>query len=155
MNPPDVATIQALRADLALQIARHVGRTGRSQVAAAKELGIPQPTLSKIANGQVGEVSLELLIRIAVRADLPVVLHTGRDPAEAGAHVAGSAFSQRVNRSRLSDQSRQALTTSALQLTPEQRLDAHFRHSELMTALHSAGEAQRGRRSPPTKRRTR
>jgi predicted XRE-type DNA-binding protein len=151
VTSPDIATIQALRLDLALQIARHVARTGSSQVAAAKTLGIPQPTLSRIVNGQVAEVSLELLLRIAVRAQLPVVLQTGRDPVEAGAHVTGVELpqppQQRAHRSRLSEQARATLARTARQLSPEQRLETQLQHSELMIALQRAGArpARRGR----------
>jgi predicted XRE-type DNA-binding protein len=143
MSSAEVATIQNLRSDLALQIGRHVRREGSSQLAAAKRLRIPQPTLSKIMNGRVDELSLELLIRIAVRAGLPVLLQTGNEPAEAGAFVSGTALPERVHRSKVGSDAREALAQSAWQLTPEQRLEAHLRHSELVTALHDAGQAQR------------
>ena len=89
MTRPDQTAIKTLRSDLALQIARHVGRDGQTQVAAAKRLAIPQPTLSKIMRGQVEAVSLELLLKVAVRAGLSVVLQTGKDAAEAGVYVSG------------------------------------------------------------------
>ena len=155
MNPPDVATIQALRSDLALQIARHVQRQGQSQIAAAKELSIPQPTLSKIMNGRVTELSLEFLIRVAVRAGLPVVLQTGKEPAEAGAFVSGAEAPERIPRSRLADEARNALTESAQRLTPEQRLEAHLKHSELVTALHNAGQAHHAGKSARSGKRSR
>jgi predicted XRE-type DNA-binding protein len=136
--PPEFATVTALRSDLALQIARSVARTGESQVAAAGRLGIPQPTLSKIVNGRVGELSLELLIRIAVRAGLPVVLQTGREPSEAGAYIAGAPIAGRAPQSRVAEDAQHALAESARRLTPEQRLEAHLRHNELVTALHQA-----------------
>src|SRR5499427_8344815 len=82
---PDIATVHALRSDVALQLARHVHRMGATQVIAAKQLGLPQPTLSKIINGRVSDVSLELLVRVAVRAGLPLTLQTGHVPQEAGA----------------------------------------------------------------------
>src|ERR1700674_2821026 len=85
----DTRTVQALRSDLALQIARHIRCSGQTQVAAAKRLAVPQPTVSQIMHGKVSQLSLELLIRIAVRAELPVVLQTGKDAEEAGAFVAG------------------------------------------------------------------
>ena len=85
MRPPDSDVIQRLRSDVALQFARCVRRMGLTQVAAAKRLRIPQPTLSKIINGRVSDLSLELLIRVAVRAGLPMTLQTGLVPQEAGA----------------------------------------------------------------------
>ena len=134
-DSPEFATVRVLRLDLALQIARHVQRTGRSQIEAARALGIPQPTLSKISHGRVADLSLELLIRIAARAQLPLVILTGKDPAEAGVFVSGSVARGRAQRSRLADRARDELSASAQRLSPEQRLDAQLRHSELLADL--------------------
>ena len=155
MQPPDAATIQALRHDLALQIARFVERSGNSQVAAARSLGIPQPTLSKIANAQVAELSLELLIRVAVRAQLPLVMQTGKDPSEAGVFVSGTAPQERAQRSRLAERARQELDASLQSLTPEQRLDAQLKHSELLAELHQAGKDSRAAAVIPQNSRSR
>ena len=140
MTPPDQAAIKALRSDLALQIARHVGRDGQTQVAAAKRLAIPQPTLSKIMRGQVEAVSLELMLKIAVRAGLSVVLQTGKDAAEAGVYVSGITTSKPARiKSRLADEARHAVSESVRSLSSEERLEAHLKHSELVAALHRAG----------------
>ena len=140
MTRPDQAAIKALRSDLALQIARHVGRDGQTQVATAKRLAIPQPTLSKIMRGQVEAVSLELLLKVAVRAGLSVVLQTGKDAAEAGVYVSGIATPKPARiKSRLADEARLAVSESVRSLSPEQRLEAHLKHNELVTALHRAG----------------
>ncbi|MGH8863742.1 MAG: helix-turn-helix domain-containing protein [Burkholderiales bacterium] len=140
MTHRDQAAVQALRSDLALQIARYVGRDGQTQVATAKRLHIPQPTMSKIMRGQVEAVSLELMLKIAVRAGLPVVLQTGKDPAEAGVYVSGITTSKPARiKSRLAEEARQAASESVRSLTPEKRLEAHLKHSELVTALHRAG----------------
>ena len=140
MTRPDHATVHALRGDLALQIARHVERDGDTQAAAARRLAIPQPTLSKIMRGQVQGVSLELLLKIAVRAGLSVLLQTGKEPAEAGVYVAGATPpGLTLSRSRLADEARRAARESIRSLTPEQRLEAHLKHGELVTALHRAG----------------
>lgn len=145
MTRPDQATIQSLRSDLALQIARHVGRDGLTQVATAKRLAIPQPTLSKIMRGQVEAVSLELLLKVAVRAGLSVVLQTGKDAAEAGVYVSGITTSKPARiRSRLADEARLAVSESMRSLSPEERLEAHLNHSELVTALHRAGMGHGG-----------
>lgn len=145
MNAPsDVATIQALRGDVALQISRFLARQQLSQAAAAKSLQIPQPTLSKIVNGRVAELSLELLIRIAVRAGLQLVLQTGAAPQEAGAFVGGGvARAPQRMRSKLADEARDAMLATARDMTPEQRLHAHLKHSELVTSLHRAGRRSR------------
>lgn len=158
MLSQDVATIQALRSDVALQIARYVKRSATTQLTAARRLGIPQPTLSKIMHGRVADLSLELLIRITVRAGLPVVLQTGKAAAEAGAYVSGVEIMESArSKSRLAEQAREALTASARQLTPEQRLEAHLKHSELITALHRAGQAafRRASTSTPSSKRLR
>lgn len=151
----DDATIHALRTDLALQIARYVVRTGDRQVDVAQHLDIPQPTLSKIVNGRTTDLSLELLIRIAVRAGLPIVLQTGAHPLEAGAYVAQTPAPVRAQTSRLADQARDELAVDAQRLTPEQRLTAQMRHSKLLVALHKAGQSASTRAHPPATRRSR
>ena len=144
MTNPDQAAVLALRSDLALQIARHVGRDGKTQIEAAKRLAIPQPTMSKIMRGQVEAISLELMLKIAVRAGLPVVLQTGKDPAEAGVYVSGITTSKPARiKSRLAEKARHAMNESVRSLTPEKRLEAHLKHSELVTALHRAGMGYR------------
>jgi predicted XRE-type DNA-binding protein len=139
---PEHSTVRALRLDMALQIARHVRRTGLSQMAAAHALAIPQPTLSKIIRGRIADLSLELLIRIATRAQLPLVLQTGKDPAEAGVFVSGSAIPGRASRSRLADRAREEISASAQRLSPEQRLDAQLRHCELLADLRRGAEPE-------------
>ena len=140
----DTRTVQALRSDLALQIARHIMGNGQTQVAAARRLAVPQPTVSQIMHGKVSQLSLELLIRIAVRAGLPVVLQTGKDAEEAGAFVAGEPLQEsRILRSKVALEARQALSADARNMTPQQRLEAHARHSQLMVAFHRAGRKSR------------
>jgi predicted XRE-type DNA-binding protein len=148
---PDMATVQALRSDVALQLARFTQRMGVSQVVAAKRLGLPQPTLSKIINGRVSDVSLELLIRAAARAGLPMTLQIGRVPQEAGAFVVRThSHSSRVSRSKLGEEARESLIQSASRLTPTERLQAFVEHNQLLGALQQAGrvaEAQRERKA--------
>jgi predicted XRE-type DNA-binding protein len=140
----DALTIQALRSDVALQIARFMAREQLSQAAAAQRLGIPQPTLSKVANGRVSDLSLELLIRIAVRAGLLLVLQIGAVPEEAGSFVSGTAPPARQGqRSKLADDARDELLAATREMTPEQRLLAHVKHSELVAKLHRAGRRAR------------
>src|SRR5579872_238261 len=101
---PDFETVHALRSDVALQIARYTERLGISQLAAAKRLDVPQPTLSKIVNGHTSDLSLELLLRIAVRAGLRITLQTGVIPQEAGAFVStGGLSSARTFPSRIAN----------------------------------------------------
>jgi predicted XRE-type DNA-binding protein len=151
MVPADIAAIQRLRSDLALQLARHAQRLGVTQSAAAKRLGLPQPTLSKIINGRVADLSLELLIRVAVRAGLPITLQTGLVPQEAGAFSSRTrSRSSAAVPSKLADAARRSLIESESGLTATQRLEAFLEHSQLLCALHEAGsaaEAQRARKA--------
>ena len=95
---------------MALQLARYAHRTGLTQIAAAKQLGLPQPTLSKIINGRVSDLSLELLIRVAVRAGLPMTLQTGLVPQEAGAFSSPTRSRlPRASPSKPGDAARQSL----------------------------------------------
>jgi predicted XRE-type DNA-binding protein len=85
---PDIATIKALRSDLASEIAQFIKRRQLSQVAAAKLFRVPQPTISKIVNGRVSGLSLEFLIRMLVRVDIPIVMQTGQSAQDTAAYVA-------------------------------------------------------------------
>ncbi len=153
MQLPEVLTIQALRSDVALQIARCLRRRGFNQIAGAKWLGVPQPTLSKIMNGRVADLSLELLIRIAVRAGVPMVLQTGRLPEEAGAFVfSEQGRAPRSSGSRLADGARDSLIESTRRLTSEQRLDAFLEHSQLVGELREAGRSAEMARARQSRR---
>jgi predicted XRE-type DNA-binding protein len=136
--PPDEATIQSLRLDLALQVSRAVRQLGATQVVAALQLGVPQPTLSKLINGRVNNLSIELLIRIAVRARLSLTLHTGDVAEEAGVFVSTSDRHSR-GKSQLADEARHSLDVSEKRLTPSQRLEAFLEHNQLLAELHQAG----------------
>jgi predicted XRE-type DNA-binding protein len=136
-----------LRRDVALQVARFTQRLGLSQVVAAKRLGLPQPTVSKIINGRVSDISLELLIRAAARAGLALTLQTGRVPQEAGAFASGTpSQSSRPFRSKLGEEARESLHQSASRLTPAERLQAFVEHNQLLGALHDAGRAAAAQR---------
>jgi predicted XRE-type DNA-binding protein len=145
MPAPDIATVQALRADLALQISRGLGRRQLTQVEAARLFDVPQPTLSKIVNGRVADLSLELLIRIAVRTGLAVVMQIGSGPEEAGAHLAGTraTAASLAPKSKLAQDAREALIDAARLLTPEQRLNAMLEQTQLVSELHAAGRKMR------------
>jgi predicted XRE-type DNA-binding protein len=129
----DTATIHRLRSDVALQISRFLQRQKLSPAAAAKSLRISQRTLTMIANGRVSNLSLELLLRIAVRARLHLVLQIGAVPEEAGAFL--SMRSMRPTgtrpRSKLADEARDAMLATVREMTPEQRLIVHLKLCEL------------------------
>ena len=150
MPPPDIATVQALRADLALQVSRCLTRRRLTQLEAARLFDIPQPTLSKVVNGRIAGLSLELLIRIAVRAGLPVVMQIGNAPEEAGAYLSGkvAAPSPTTPTSKLAQSARDGLIDAARKLTPEQRLNAMLEQTQLVSELHAAGQKLQGRRLP-------
>jgi predicted XRE-type DNA-binding protein len=140
--PPDFETVHALRSDVALQIARYTKRLGISQLAAAKQLDVPQPTLSKIVNGHTSDLSLELLLRIAVRAELRIALQIGRIPQEAGAFVSpGRSSSARAFPSKVAAETHASLKESLRELTPAQRLEAFLEHNQLASELRETGRA--------------
>lgn len=140
--PPDFETVHALRRDVALQIARYTERLGTSQLAAAKQLDVPQPTLSKIVNGHTSDLSLELLLRIAVRAGLRITLQTGLIPEEAGAFVsAGRPSSTRAFPSIVAARTHASLKESLRKLTAAQRLEAFVEHNQLASELRETGRA--------------
>jgi predicted XRE-type DNA-binding protein len=147
------ATIQSLRRDLALQVSRVARRLGETQVAAARRLRIPQPTLSKINNGRVSDLSIEFLLRVAVRAGIPLTLQTGRDAAEAGAFAWGLARgSSHAQGSKLATEARALRVESERSLTPGERLEAFLQHNQLVGALHRAALAAEERRIPEAPR---
>ena len=141
------AMIQSLRGDIALQVSRVARRSGDTQLVAARRLGIPQPTLSKIINGRVSDLSIEFLLRIALRAGLAMTLQTGRDPEEAGAFVSGlTRGSTQAPSSRLAQEARRSLMEAGRRFTPTERLEAFVEHNELLAAVHQAGRAAEQRR---------
>lgn len=136
----EALTLRALREDLALQLARVLRDRGASQLQAARELGIPQPTLSLIYRGRVDSLSIELLIRIAVRLGVPLVLQTGREPAEAGVFRAvDEKVAARTGFSRVAESARLEALEAVRPLTATQRLQKFLQHNRQMAALRRAG----------------
>lgn len=139
--------ILSLRRDIALQVSRVVQRSGDTQSLAARWLGIPQPTLSKIINGRVSDLSVEFLLRVALRAGLAMTLQTGRHAEEAGAFVSGLARANaQAPGSRLAQDARRSLMESGRRFSPAERLEAFVEHNELLAAIHQAGHAAEQRR---------
>jgi predicted XRE-type DNA-binding protein len=84
--PREEAIALHIRSQLAARLEQHIERKGWSQTAAARALKVPQPTISKIVNGNIDRLSIEFLIKLMVRAGLPVGItgdraSTGRSPA--------------------------------------------------------------------------
>src|SRR5581483_1097531 len=76
--PAEEATALHIRSQLAAALEHHIDRKGWSQSEAARELRVPQPTISKIVNGKIEKLSIEFLIKLMVRANLPVGISAGR-----------------------------------------------------------------------------
>lgn len=76
--PREEAITLHIRSQLAAWLEQHIERKGWSQNAAAKALEVPQPTISKIVSGNIGKLSIELLIKLMVRAGLPVEISAAR-----------------------------------------------------------------------------
>ena len=139
-RPSDDAAIENLRRDLVLQLSRAVRQWGVTQTAAAERLQLPQPTLSKIINGQTYKLSIEFLIRAAVRAGLSLTLFTGDVAEPAGVFVTQrDAPSSAVGTSRLGDPARAATEAANRRLTASQRLEAFLEHNQRLAELHRAG----------------
>ena len=76
--PPDEAAALHIQAQLAVALEHHIKRKRWSQTEAARALKVPQPTISKIVNGNIEKLSIEFLIKLMVRAGLPVGFAGGR-----------------------------------------------------------------------------
>lgn len=63
-----------MRADLMIRIVQFYQRSGMTQAAAAKALGLTQPRLNALLRGKIGLFSLDALVNIASRAGLNVRL---------------------------------------------------------------------------------
>jgi len=78
--PREEAVALHIRSQLAAALEQHIERKRWSQTEAARALKVPQPTVSKIANGNIDKLSIEFLIKLMVRAGLPVNVTGGRVP---------------------------------------------------------------------------
>ena len=63
-----------MRSQLMMRIEDFYRRSGMTQGAAAKALGITQPRLNALLKGRIGQFSLDALVNIATRAGLDVRL---------------------------------------------------------------------------------
>ena len=91
--PPEGATALHIRSQLAAILEYHIERKGWSQTETARALKVPQPTVSKIVNGNIEKLSIEFLIKLMVRAGLPVSISGGRSVRgrRAASHSAAAA----------------------------------------------------------------
>jgi predicted XRE-type DNA-binding protein len=63
-----------MRSDLMIRIVEFHRKSGMTQAAAAKALGLTQPRLNALLKGKIGQFSLDALVNIASRAGLNVRL---------------------------------------------------------------------------------
>src|SRR2546428_7604004 len=63
-----------MRSDLMIRIVQFHRKSGMTQAAAAKALGLTQPRLNALLKGKIGQFSLDALVNIASRAGLNVRL---------------------------------------------------------------------------------
>jgi predicted XRE-type DNA-binding protein len=63
-----------MRSDLMIRIIQFYRKSGMTQAAAAKALGLTQPRLNALLKGKIGLFSLDALVNIASRAGLNVRL---------------------------------------------------------------------------------
>ena len=63
-----------MRSDLMIRIVQFHQKSGMTQAAAAKALGLTQPRLNALLKGKIGLFSLDALVNIASRAGLNVRL---------------------------------------------------------------------------------
>ena len=63
-----------LRSDLMIRLLQFYRKSGMTQAAAAKALGLTQPRLNALLKGKIGLFSLDALVNIASRAGLNVRL---------------------------------------------------------------------------------
>ena len=57
-----------IRSDLMIRIVQFHRKSGMTQAAAAKALGLTQPRLNALLKGKIGQFSLDALVNIASRA---------------------------------------------------------------------------------------
>lgn len=68
--PPEQAVELTMRAELLRGLDQWLARSGMTQTAAAKVLGVTQARVSDIKHGKIDRFSLDLLIKLAARAGL-------------------------------------------------------------------------------------
>jgi predicted XRE-type DNA-binding protein len=86
----DEATIRALRSDFAAILREWIGNSRLTQGEAGARLGVPQSTVSSIVNGRTRSMSIEFLIRLLARGEVPWAARCSTAPSDAEA-VAGAA----------------------------------------------------------------
>lgn len=73
----DEAIERAIRAEIATRIEMLIADRRLTQKQAASLFHVPQPTISKIVNGRLANLSLAFLVRMLIRAGLPFEIRRG------------------------------------------------------------------------------
>jgi len=81
--PREEAIALHIRSQLAATLEQHIEHRGWTQTQAGRELKVPQPTISKVVNGNVERLSIEFLVKLTVRAGIPVHVSSGRSSSRA------------------------------------------------------------------------
>jgi predicted XRE-type DNA-binding protein len=78
----DDASELALRSEIAARLSLLIEERNLKQKEAANLFKIPQPTVSKIINGNIDKLSLAFFVRLLVRADIPFAICRGKASPE-------------------------------------------------------------------------
>jgi predicted XRE-type DNA-binding protein len=70
--PPEEAQNLQLRSTLMTRIEQYVKRSGETQAAAARALGITQPRLNDLLRGKIDKFSLDALVNMLAHAGMRV-----------------------------------------------------------------------------------
>jgi predicted XRE-type DNA-binding protein len=76
--PREEAIALHIRSQLAATLERYIEQKGWSQMQPARELHVPQPTISKIINGNVKKLSIEFLVKLTVHVSSGRASHARR-----------------------------------------------------------------------------
>jgi predicted XRE-type DNA-binding protein len=85
--PPDDATIDTLRTDLAFALRQFIRNSGMGQAKVGEVLGLKQNVVSEIVRGNIEHLSVERLIKAMVRAKMPGFAEWGASSEDARASV--------------------------------------------------------------------
>lgn len=91
---PEDATIDTLRADLALALRKYIENSQMGQAKVGEILGLKQNVVSQIVRGKIEHLSVERLIKAMVRAKIPGLAEWGASSEDASARVAVRASTQ-------------------------------------------------------------
>jgi predicted XRE-type DNA-binding protein len=74
-EPPEAANLK-IRADLMLDLRRHIQKKGWTQAEAAQFFGETQPRISNLLKGEISRFSVDKLINMLARAGIAVEVET-------------------------------------------------------------------------------